>query len=89
MQMQYAMLLKRGSCINDVIYLVSFGSAAVCDGDVGLEELTLLLLLLMAAGIISSKIESEKVMCLRAPKRGLQPDLMLNSSSYMTTYLKS
>jgi hypothetical protein len=73
------------------IYLVSFGSAAVCDGDVGLEELTLLLLLLllMATGIISSKIESEKVMCLRAPKRGLQPDLMLNSSSYMTTYLKS
>ena len=68
----------KGPFINDVIYLVSFGSVAVCDGEAGLEELTLLLLLLMAAGIISSKIESEKVMCFRAPKRGLQPDLMSN-----------
>ena len=55
--------------------LVSFGSWTALDGDAGFEELTLLLLTLFA-GMISSKTASEKVMCFRAPKSGLQPDRM-------------
>ena len=55
--------------------LVSFGSWTALDGDDGFEELTLLLLTLFA-GMISSKTASEKVMCFRAPKSGLQPDRM-------------